>query len=159
MDGDVNLAAAIILFVRPENFVELPLEVTSVRVGGQIPTRAHSSGCARMEAQSADCFGAPLVLPFELQQSPYELFPCLLRCEKFATFALVSILVVAVVPTRTFIVNIVPPRSTARPWRRLHDTIQWEGTLQRKSPTAQKATDIEAGGAQLRGEGDDYVCA
>ena len=81
VDGDVNLVSAAVLFVRPENFVELPLEVTLVRVGGQIPTRAHSSGCARIEAQDADCLGAQLVLPCELSQRPYELFPCLLRCE------------------------------------------------------------------------------
>ena len=40
VDGDANLEAAVVLFVRPENFVELPLEVTFVRVGGKIPTRA-----------------------------------------------------------------------------------------------------------------------
>ena len=34
LDGDVNLAAAIVLFVHPEHFVELPPEVTFVRVGG-----------------------------------------------------------------------------------------------------------------------------
>ena len=69
----------------------------------EIQRRAHSSGCARIEAQNAECLGAQLVLPFELQQNPYELFPCHLRCEKFATLALVGILVVAVAPTRTFI--------------------------------------------------------
>ena len=114
--GEVNLAAAVVLFVRPRNFVKLPLKVTFVKVGGQLPTRAHSSGCARTEAQNEDCFGAHLGLPFALQQSQYELFSCLLECEKIATLALVSILVVAVVPSRTFIVNIFPPRSTARPW-------------------------------------------
>ena len=31
VDGDVNLVSAAVLFVRPENFVELPLEVTLVR--------------------------------------------------------------------------------------------------------------------------------
>ena len=83
LDGDVNLAAAIVLFVHPEHFVELPPEVTLCQGGRLAPDM-----CPQLQrfwhrsTKRIVCWRLIIVLPCELQQSPHELFPCLFRCGK-----------------------------------------------------------------------------